>query len=218
MVEARHALVLGEFGSSHDRGRGLGPPLCPGADGVHRRLRRHYRAWRAKETVAARQFFDAMGVAPDRFIYEDRSRNTAENAVFTKELVKPETRGDLAAGDIRISTCHAPWALSGGLVSMSSHGPPDYRTTGKPDELWEPIPASQRRAAAIGHRHAGMDRPRGLPAERQKSDALLPGYRDAVLVERRCSTSLLFYLLLGKPSLDDAAEIVGGPPVCPCGR
>ena len=42
-----------------------------------------------KETLVARQLFDALGVSPGRVIYEDQSRNTHENAVYTRRLIAP---------------------------------------------------------------------------------------------------------------------------------
>ncbi|ALK09214.1 YdcF family protein [Blastochloris viridis] len=44
----------------------------------------------ATEADAARAFFARMGVAPERIEVEDRSRNTVENAAFTKALVQPK--------------------------------------------------------------------------------------------------------------------------------
>lgn len=41
------------------------------------------------EADAARLLFDALGIDPARVTYEDRSRNTVENAVFTRDLVHP---------------------------------------------------------------------------------------------------------------------------------
>lgn len=43
-----------------------------------------------KEAEAARLFFAQMGLDTKRVVFESRSRNTFENAVYTKELVKPE--------------------------------------------------------------------------------------------------------------------------------
>lgn len=40
------------------------------------------------ESDIARRFFEEQGIG-DRVTYEDRSRNTFENAVFSKELIKP---------------------------------------------------------------------------------------------------------------------------------
>lgn len=42
-----------------------------------------------KETLVARRFFHAMGVAPDRVTYEGDSRNTRENATLTRRLIAP---------------------------------------------------------------------------------------------------------------------------------
>jgi uncharacterized SAM-binding protein YcdF (DUF218 family) len=45
---------------------------------------------RASETEGAAGMFAGLGIAPERVLLEGRSRNTFENAQFTKELVKPE--------------------------------------------------------------------------------------------------------------------------------
>jgi uncharacterized SAM-binding protein YcdF (DUF218 family) len=46
------------------------------------------------EADAARAFYLSLGIAPERLILEDRSRNTVENAVFLKPLLgqKPGER------------------------------------------------------------------------------------------------------------------------------
>jgi uncharacterized SAM-binding protein YcdF (DUF218 family) len=41
------------------------------------------------EAVAARELFSELGLPPERVIYEDRSRTTYENAVFSRELAQP---------------------------------------------------------------------------------------------------------------------------------
>ncbi|MCC7047604.1 MAG: YdcF family protein [Alphaproteobacteria bacterium] len=41
------------------------------------------------EAAVARRFFAEMGLDADAVTYEDRSRNTYENALFTRDLVKP---------------------------------------------------------------------------------------------------------------------------------
>jgi uncharacterized SAM-binding protein YcdF (DUF218 family) len=38
------------------------------------------------EAQRAKAFFDAMGLPPARFLYEDQSRNTYENAIFTATM------------------------------------------------------------------------------------------------------------------------------------
>ncbi len=42
------------------------------------------------EADVARQLWTAMGIPPERVVYEDRSRNTHENAVFTYRLLQPQ--------------------------------------------------------------------------------------------------------------------------------
>jgi uncharacterized SAM-binding protein YcdF (DUF218 family) len=42
------------------------------------------------EAQGARLLFTSLGLPPDRFVYEDRSRNTWENAIFTRDLVQPK--------------------------------------------------------------------------------------------------------------------------------
>ena len=42
------------------------------------------------ESDSARRFWTEMGVAPQRMTFENRSRNTWENGVFTKEIVQPK--------------------------------------------------------------------------------------------------------------------------------
>lgn len=42
------------------------------------------------EADAARRLFLELGVAPERMTFEDRSRNTYENALFTHDLVHPQ--------------------------------------------------------------------------------------------------------------------------------
>jgi uncharacterized SAM-binding protein YcdF (DUF218 family) len=44
---------------------------------------------RIPEADAARRLFLELGVAPERMSFEDRSRNTYENAIFTRDLVHP---------------------------------------------------------------------------------------------------------------------------------
>ena len=42
------------------------------------------------ESDAAKRFWSELGVAPERMKFESRSRNTAENAEFTKALLQPK--------------------------------------------------------------------------------------------------------------------------------
>ena len=47
----------------------------------------------ALEAPLIARLLESFGVAPERIVFEDRSRNTAENAQFSRELVKPK-RGE----------------------------------------------------------------------------------------------------------------------------
>lgn len=42
------------------------------------------------ESETAKRFWSELGVAPERMTFEDRARNTAENAEFTKALLQPK--------------------------------------------------------------------------------------------------------------------------------
>lgn len=86
------------------------------------------------EADAARAFFKRMGIAPERVEVENRSRNTTENAVFTKELVKPRP-GERWL--VITSAWHMPRAV--GCFRAAGFAveayPVDYRTPGQ-GVLW----------------------------------------------------------------------------------
>jgi uncharacterized SAM-binding protein YcdF (DUF218 family) len=89
------------------------------------------------EADAARAFLLAMGLAPERLLFESRSRNTEENARFTRELVKPK------AGEAWLlvtSAAHLPRAV--GLFRKAGFAvvpwPSDYVTRGKPVDYLRP--------------------------------------------------------------------------------
>lgn len=73
-----------------------------------------------KETDVARQFFAQMGLDTTRIIFEDQSRNTYENAVYSYKLLRPKPGEN--------------WVL----VTSASHMPRSvgaFRKAG-----WDPIP------------------------------------------------------------------------------
>jgi uncharacterized SAM-binding protein YcdF (DUF218 family) len=77
----------------------------------------------------APRLLTALGVAPERLILENKSRNTHENAVFTKELVTPQ------AGETWLlvtSAFHMPRSMA--LFRKAGFDvlpwPVDYRTSG----------------------------------------------------------------------------------------
>lgn len=71
----------------------------------------------------------ALGVAPERLVMENRSRDTYENAVFTRELVKPQ-QGETWL--LLTSAFHMPRSV--GLFRKAGFEvmpwPSDYRTSG----------------------------------------------------------------------------------------
>jgi uncharacterized SAM-binding protein YcdF (DUF218 family) len=80
------------------------------------------------------RFFKELGVPRDRLIVERKSRNTAENVAFTKQLVTPK------AGErwvLVTSAMHIPRAV--GVFQKAGFAvdayPVDYQTTGTKD-LW----------------------------------------------------------------------------------
>src|SRR5438045_126106 len=42
------------------------------------------------EAAHATRLWQSLGIAPERIVIEDRSRNSYENAVFTRDLVQPK--------------------------------------------------------------------------------------------------------------------------------
>jgi uncharacterized SAM-binding protein YcdF (DUF218 family) len=84
---------------------------------------------RHTEAEAAAVFLREAGLDPDRVIYEDRSRNTWENAVYTRELARPAPTERWL---IVTSAAHMPRAM--GIFRQvgfpATAFPVDYRTTG----------------------------------------------------------------------------------------
>jgi len=91
------------------------------------------------EAESAARFFTELGLAPSRLLIEPNSRNTDENAVFTRDLVKPK------AGErwlLITSAFHMPRAM--GCFRKAGFAveafPVDYRTSGY-DEIRRPFPS-----------------------------------------------------------------------------
>jgi uncharacterized SAM-binding protein YcdF (DUF218 family) len=83
------------------------------------------------ESEAVAQFWREAGVDPGDVVYEDRSRNTHENAVFTRDLVKPQP-GERWL--LVTSAMHMPRSI--GIFRKAGFPvvayPVDYRTSGDP--------------------------------------------------------------------------------------
>ena len=79
------------------------------------------------EADIARQLFEGLGLAGPRVTYEGRSRNTAENATFTKALVRPK---DGERWLLVTSAFHMPRAMGAFRAAgfpIEAH-PVDFRT------------------------------------------------------------------------------------------
>jgi uncharacterized SAM-binding protein YcdF (DUF218 family) len=81
------------------------------------------------EADGARRLFLELGVAPERMTFEDRSRNTYENAIFTRDLVHPQPGSHWL---LVTSAFHMPRAM--GIFQAAGFSvtavPADYWTRG----------------------------------------------------------------------------------------
>lgn len=126
----------------------------------------------AEATGPVADFLVQAGIAKERLILEGRSRNTFENALFTKELVapKPGERWFLVT-----SAYHMPRAM--GLFRKAGFDvtayPADYRTRGAGDalRLFERIPQGLMRVDLAVNEWLGLLAYRALG----RIDRLFPG-------------------------------------------
>lgn len=122
------------------------------------------------EADGAKLLFEGLGLDPKRLILEDKSRNTRENASFTRRLVdpKPGERWLLVT-----SAWHMPRAM--GVVRSANFPveafPVDYWTKGEPDDFIRPYSRAHR---ALEISDNGFKEWVGLVAYR------LAGYTDAL--------------------------------------
>ncbi|SIQ73664.1 YdcF family protein [Bosea sp. TND4EK4] len=95
------------------------------------------------EADGARRLFEGLGLEPARLVMEDKSRNTWENATFTRRLVepKPGERWLLVT-----SAWHMPRAI--GVFRKAGFPieafPVDYWSRGKPDDFLRPYSRAPR--------------------------------------------------------------------------
>ena len=124
------------------------------------------------EAEYVRRFWTELGVDQNGVFYEDRSRNTYENAVFTRDLVKP---GPNERWLLVTSATHMPRSV--GLFRKAGFNviadPVDYRTTGKAND-WSLNP---RAADSFVLAEVAMHEWIGLVAYwlTGKTEALFPG-------------------------------------------
>lgn len=87
---------------------------------------------RISEASGAKALLESLGVAPDRILLESKSRNTYQNAAFSKALVKPNDGGQWL---LVTSAGHMPRAV--GVFRKVGFDvepwPVDYRTRGHED-------------------------------------------------------------------------------------
>jgi uncharacterized SAM-binding protein YcdF (DUF218 family) len=126
----------------------------------------------AKEADYAVSVFESLGIASNRLIVERRSRNTQENAEFSKALVSPK------AGErwlLVTSAYHMPRSI--GVFRKAGFAvepyPADWRTGGRMDRLGFSTFASE----GLDHTDSALREWMGLAAYRisGKTDAFFPG-------------------------------------------
>ncbi|MGI9409479.1 MAG: YdcF family protein [Hyphomicrobiaceae bacterium] len=86
--------------------------------------------------AAVKDYLIAVGTDERRIVVENRSRNTWENAVLTKDLLKPKPQDRFL---LVTSAWHMPRAI--GVFRKAGYDvvayPVDFRTSG-PEDLWRP--------------------------------------------------------------------------------
>ncbi len=123
------------------------------------------------EASTAAAVLEALGLAKERITLEDGSRDTYENAVFTKRLIGPNPSGRWL---LITSAWHMPRAVGcfrrAGLRVEA--WPVDYRTTGRVDWLIEPgIGTGLQQIDFVVREYVGLV----IYYLRGRTDALLPG-------------------------------------------
>ena len=118
----------------------------------------------ARATPTPPRFLAAFGIPRERLIIENKSRNTAENAAFSKEMVSPQPGENWL---LVTSAFHMPRSV--GLFRKVGFPvipwPVDYRTSGRGRDRTVPRQACQF-TAQHDHGHPRMDRPVRLLALR----------------------------------------------------
>ena len=109
------------------------------------------------EANSARRFWTELGVPQEHAIYEDRSRNTYENATFTRDLVQPKPG---ATWLLVTSAMHMPRSMGvfrkAGFTLVAY--PTDYRTLGESRDFLPSLDASRsmRNLDSAAHERIGL--------------------------------------------------------------
>jgi uncharacterized SAM-binding protein YcdF (DUF218 family) len=110
-----------------------------------------------KESIGAESLLTAMGLPRERLLLEDRSRDTYENALYTKELVQPSPKQRWL---LVTSAYHMPRAI--GCFRQVGFPvepwPVDYRTRGPQDwqRFFDKPSEGLRRVDVIAREWAGL--------------------------------------------------------------
>lgn len=109
------------------------------------------------ESDVATRFFDEQGVAKSRLIFENESRNTYENAVFSKKLLKENnlSRPLLITAALQMPRASKTFSAVFGEQKISFY-PVDYQTSGEIDWLRYSWPEGTRRWNAALRELAGI--------------------------------------------------------------
>jgi uncharacterized SAM-binding protein YcdF (DUF218 family) len=106
----------------------------PDADIIHTGGKGVVVSAQATEAEGAARLFEDFGISPNRIILEDASRNTWENAVLTKKLVKPLPGQKWL---LVTSAYHVPRSMgvfeAAGWTGITAY-PVDFRTRGAEDK------------------------------------------------------------------------------------
>jgi uncharacterized SAM-binding protein YcdF (DUF218 family) len=125
------------------------------------------------EADGARRLFEGLGLEPGRLLLEDKSRNTRENAIFTRRLVdpKPGERWLLVTSAWHMPRSVGVFRKAGFAVEAF---PVDYLTDDKPDDFIRPYARAPR---GLSIADDGFKEWVGLLAYRLAgyTDALFPG-------------------------------------------
>jgi uncharacterized SAM-binding protein YcdF (DUF218 family) len=112
---------------------------------------------RGPEAAFARGMFERLGIEPARIELEDRSRNTVENAVFSKTIAapKPGERWLLVTSAFHMPRAIGTFRRAGFLVEPY---PVDWRTRGASEPLHPPRSLSEglRRTDTAAHEWFGL--------------------------------------------------------------
>ena len=88
------------------------------------------------EAPAAKRLFVSLGIPAERIVLENRSRDTAENAAFTRDLIKPQPgqRWLLVTSALHMPRAVGTFRQAGFFVVPYPVG---YSTAGRASDFWE---------------------------------------------------------------------------------